>query len=130
MAKRSDKKEPRSLAELEKQDIGIYPKDSPRKGGIVVVERQAPLPPPEEMQDYENIKEGFAERIMVTAEENAQHRRKIESRNQIFSFFLVLCCLGLVGYSLYKEGSIIFPTFTVLALIAGLYAHMIKSKKD
>jgi uncharacterized membrane protein len=39
-----------------------------------------PIPDPESLAKYEQIQPGFAERIMVMAEEEAKHRRNNENR--------------------------------------------------
>lgn len=79
--------------------------------------RHGPLPDAEELQRYENIQPGFAERIMAMAEREATTRQtmiqnaqqaeiadlrseRIERRmGQILGFLLACAALGLAGYA-------------------------------
>ncbi len=60
-----------------------------------------PIPQPSDLQKYENIKIGFAERIVLMAEHEANHRQNIEHKiinsERIFNIFgqLVAACMGL-----------------------------------
>src|SRR5690606_39448599 len=72
-----------------------------------------PLPPPSELAAFDEIQPGFAERIMVMAEEQAKHRKQLEMkavdaeiedarsvrtqfrRGQIFG--LIIAVLGLIS---------------------------------
>ena len=129
MAKENDKEKQRSLAKREQGDAEVY-KTPSQKREVVVMQRRAPLPTPEEMQGYENVKKGFAERIMVRMEKNSDHNQIKEIRNQIFSFTVVLLVIGLIAYSLFLGTHWLFSMPVTLALIVGLYTDMIKSKKD
>ncbi|MCO6548312.1 MAG: DUF2335 domain-containing protein [Gilliamella sp.] len=48
------------------------------KQTVTATHREGPIPDSNEMAAYENIHEGFADRILVMAEENGKHRREIE----------------------------------------------------
>ena len=61
-----------------------------------------PLPPPHILENYENIKQGFAERIFSMAEKEQYHRHErrkaraaAEARGQYFAFSI--CLLAIVG---------------------------------
>src|SRR5262249_35575316 len=76
------------------------------KTATVRVTYEAPLPPPNMMQAYEEILPGSADRIIAMAERQSVHRQGMETnvvhsnsvterRGQIFAFILGL--VGLVG---------------------------------
>ncbi|MEZ5006959.1 MAG: DUF2335 domain-containing protein [Chitinophagales bacterium] len=64
-----------------------------------------PLPPPRMLKEYNNVIENGAERIMVMAEKQGEHRRSLESHavteqlrqsryGQIFGFIIALLLIG------------------------------------
>ena len=73
-----------------------------------------PIPSPEEMELYNKIEPGLANRIMIMAEENGRHIRicekkevdensKYNARGQIYGFIVTLFALGLCGLSLWFD---------------------------
>lgn len=46
-----------------------------------LVHFEGPLPPPEMLQQYEEIQTGFADRIVLRAEKEQQHRHKVDDGN-------------------------------------------------
>ncbi len=64
-----------------------------------------PLPPPAALEKYEQIKPGFAERIVSLSEGEAKHRRGVEHRvisyNFILTFIGQLFGLGAIGGVIY-----------------------------
>lgn len=89
----------------------------------VMVQYQGPIPPASELEKYEMIQHGFANRIMVMAEENSSHIRRCEqkdveatiaynARGQIFAFIVTLVTLALCALSIITGN-------TFLALIFG-----------
>jgi uncharacterized membrane protein len=92
--------EPRDVPEAYGQDaepiIG-----EPQKGGGYLVRaeavyvRQGPLPNAEEMERYEQVLSGSADRILVMAEKEVEHRHRMDKRGQLLgaalpAFFIVL----------------------------------------
>lgn len=73
---------------------------------------QGPLPPPEMLANYENVKTGFAERIVKRAEKEQKHRHEIEKifaqrhqdqldhktllsfRGQLLAFIIAMTVIG------------------------------------
>lgn len=106
------------------------------KGSKITETRQhirvAPLPHPSELEEYEKIKPGFAERIFVMAENQASHRQNLEQKTldasndhlkrrdaearwgQGFAFIIVLATV-VCGYYAARMGAQLFGSF-----IAGL----------
>ena len=82
-----------------------------RRGDNLVVAAQAsrfsgPLPPPDALEHYERIHQGFAERIVSMAEREQSHRHSIEGtalsgsvaaekRGQVFAF--LICTAVVIG---------------------------------
>ena len=48
------------------------------KQEVIAAHFQGPVPPPEILSGYNNIQEGFADRIVTLAERETAHRHKIE----------------------------------------------------
>ncbi len=68
---------------------------------------RGPIPQPSDLQQYENIKIGFAERIVKMAEQEATHRQKIDNKiinsERFFNVFgqLTAVCMGFSVIALY-----------------------------
>lgn len=91
-----------------------------------------PIPPPQVLKGYEDILPGSADRILTMAENQQQHRLKIEDkaitsqaenskRGQIFAFIVFILCtfIGLAfAYFDMKTFAGVFLTGTMLALVA------------
>jgi len=94
------------------------------------------IPPPNLMEKYENIKPGFAERIMKMAEQQSSHRREMEKKYIKSAFndsktglwlgfiivFFALCVSGFLIYSDKVIGGTILGT-TSLASLAGVFVY-------
>lgn len=99
----------------------------------VAQEYSGPLPPPKMLEHYNDIEEGFANRIVTMAEREQSHRHNLEqsgvtgaikkdSRGQhyalIVSVLIVLCCTFLIYSGHEISGSILGGgTLTGLAYI-------------
>lgn len=101
------------LKEIE-PEIAEVLKDLPeKKQNLIIstlqsVERESfsgPIPHPRLLQEYENVKNGFAERIVSMAEKEQKHRHKCEdkmvkstsnsaARGQWFAFIIAILFLG------------------------------------
>lgn len=98
-----------------------------------------PIPPAKELEKYEKIMAGSANRFMVWVEDQADHRRSLErkdtkaiitqeGRAQIFAFVLGLCAIGsavvvsLYGYP-WAAGAIVVPTFGAVGAIGILQSR-------
>lgn len=109
---------------------------SDSKGVLLAAESESfsgPLPPPELLQHYESVHEGFAERIISMAEKEQEHRHNAETvaidgslsaekRGQVFAFLLsgavVLGSIYLIATGHEVSGSILAGgTLTGLAYI-------------
>jgi uncharacterized membrane protein len=73
---------------------------------------QGPLPPAQQLQQYEQIQPGFADRILSLTEGEAAHRRQLEAeivkvskwatlRGQVFGFVSVIFLCAVCTYALY-----------------------------
>jgi uncharacterized membrane protein len=99
--------------------------------------RSGPLPAPEELQRYEFIHPGAADRIITMAESQGKHRRELEERvikadiwdghmALIFAFILALVCLVGGIYLLENDHYIagtIFAGVGVTAIIRAFLGH-------
>jgi uncharacterized membrane protein len=103
-----------------------------------------PLPPPEILNGYNDAVENGAERIMVMAEEQAKHRRELESHaikeqlrqsknGQIFGFIIALTLIGvstLLGfYGQPVLGGILGGT-TLVSLVTVFVIGKVTQKKE
>jgi uncharacterized membrane protein len=82
LAKRGSSKPSGEVArreDLEQLKVGL------RREFVQIVQSETfsgPLPPPEVMQGYEKVCPGAADRILVMAERQSEHRRSLEARYQ------------------------------------------------
>ena len=78
--------------------------------GIIAASYSGPLPLPQDLQQYENIQIGFAERIMSMAESESSHRHSAEQRQitterifimggQLVIVLVLLIVAGILGYA-------------------------------
>jgi uncharacterized membrane protein len=70
---------------LPKKNTGKVTKIPPNSNKGVIAQRESkhysgPIPEPLDLQKYEDIKIGFAERIVTMAENEASHRQNIEHK--------------------------------------------------
>lgn len=109
---------------------------------------QGPIPPPDHLAGYEDIKAGFAERILKMAEDQANHRYAIEHKSinsdvklrdrmmnerrsgqyMAFAIAILFPCLGafLITHGAKIEGSI----FGGVGLVPVIYAFIPKKDKN
>ena len=93
-----------------------------------------PLPAPESLAKYDNIIPGSAERILVMAEKEQNHRHQTENKTAkrqyvlvivsvIFAFVCVIALVGLVFYAIYKgsDNSALAAIITAIAAVAGIF---------
>jgi len=108
-----------------------------------------PLPHPEILQGYDNIQEGFADRVIRMAEIQIEHRHKMEEREleadieitkrnmeitasekktgQYLAFLIALALMG-CGILFAKLGGIGYGTTLITTTIAGLVSIFITGK--
>ena len=92
----------KKLSKSKSKASKILPK--PNNGNVIVRHLQdhysGPIPRPSDLQKYEDIKIGFAERIVTMGECEANHRQSIEHKiinsERIFSILgqLIATCMG------------------------------------
>lgn len=98
-----------------------------RGNHIIQIQRgfSGPLPPPEMLAQYEAVLSGGADRIVKMAEDQSSHRRRLESRGQIFGFSLALVAIlggiGLILDGRSAEGLV--PLIGALAGLVGLFIY-------
>ena len=93
-----------------------------------------PLPSADEFAKYEAAKPGTAERILVMAEQEAEHRRKMEkltvetsirlnASGQIFGFIIMLLSLGAIFTCILFNQPLIAipPAILALASLAAVF---------
>ena len=89
-----------------------------------------PLPHPDHLREYENILPGSADRVIRMAEEQAQHRRqletlvftsntKLEARGQILGFLIAITALVGGGYIM-ASGQSVWGAAVAISAVAGL----------
>ena len=84
-----------------------------------------PLPPPEMLAEYDAVLPGGADRIVSMAEDQSAHRRRMESRGQMFGFVLALVAiLGGIGLILDgKSTAGLVPLVGALGGLAGIFVY-------
>lgn len=102
-----------------------------------------PIPPAAELQKYENIQPGFADRILTMAEKQEAHRQKLETKmldegikseriGQIFGFIIFSAVL-IAGFILTLLNKSVEGVITILGSagsIIGLFIYGRKSAKQ
>jgi uncharacterized membrane protein len=83
-----------------------------------------PLPPPGMLARYNDALPDGAERIVKMAENQSAHRRKLESRGQLFAFALALVAI-VGGIYLIAEGRSVEGLVPLVAAIGGLLGFFI-----
>ena len=102
--------------------------------------RSAPLPDAEELAKYNNIIPNGADRIMIMAEKQADHRREMEARNvssqlkesnnwQKYAFVIVIVWM-IIGWILLYVGKEIAGGIFGWAPLAIVVWSFLKSKSD
>ena len=94
---------------------------------------QGPLPPPQQLAEYEKVHPGLAERIIQMAERQQNHRHqkdmapdKWRARGQWLGFAIVIVALGIVAY-LVANGSPIQGVVPVFIALSGLVSSAVWS---
>ena len=104
---------------------------------------KGPIPPPEILRDYENIKPGFAERIIAMAEREQNHRHDIENKlviseikntklGLIFAFIIGISAIFSGTYILlngYKLGGSVLSGIAAITLVGYFIKAVLKSRK-
>lgn len=132
MSNKLTKQQPKHVQQIQQHQINHY---------------QGPIPPPDHLADYENIKPGFADRILKMAEDQANHRYALENKSvgsditirsrmmserragqfMAFAIAVLFPCLGayLITHDAKIEGSI----FGGIGLVPVIYAFIPKKYK-
>lgn len=97
---------------------------------------QGPLPPPEDLQKYNMVVPGAAERILTMAEEEMKHRHNREnmaikynnrlvSISTIFAFVCVVIFAGILCYAIYchSDTAAIATAIGAIAAVVGLFTY-------
>ena len=124
----------------------IHPSSDSTKLSKHFIMRSGPLPAPSELAEYENIKIGFAERILTMAESQSKHRQELEKKQldaevkhlqrrdteakigQFFAFTIVLTAL-FVGLYAALEGQQIFATIISSLSLASIVWAFVNGRK-
>jgi uncharacterized membrane protein len=84
-----------------------------------------PLPPPEVLAGYNDALPNGADRIVKLAEEQAAHRRRLESRGQLllFAFAVVALVGGIVLIALGESAGGLVPIIGAIGGLGGLFVY-------
>jgi uncharacterized membrane protein len=95
--------------------------DRGQEGGIIEIKQgfSGPLPPPQMLAQYNAALPNGADRIVKMAEEQSAHRRRMESRGQVFAFILALVAI-LAGVGLILDGRSAEGLVSLVGALAGL----------
>jgi uncharacterized membrane protein len=99
-----------------------------------------PIPPPEILKGYNEVVKDGAERIIVMAEKQSDHRMQLENhavresgRGQIFAFILALVGMGITLISLkwgFEVVAGIFGSTTIVGLVSVFVLGKKAQQKD
>ena len=110
--------------------------NKPRDINAAIVQQQwsGPMPDPASLERYDHVVPGSAERILVMAEKEQQHRHDLEKAtarrrsrlamtSTVFAFLCVLSLIGLVVYAIYagSYGTALATVITAIAAVAGVF---------
>ncbi len=88
---------------------------------------QGPVLPPQVLKGYEEALLGAAERVFAMAERQASHRKRIESRGQMFGF--AIAATTIVGsFALIAVNKSLLGVAAVIAAVVGLSGLFVWSK--
>ncbi len=130
--------------------LGAVPDEGKREDvrqAIMLIKEESfsgPIPPPQALKGYEEVLPGSADRILKMAEQQQEHRMKMEnkaiskqlslnSRGQIFGFIIFFVCIGvaiLFAYLDMKYFAGIFLTVTMATIISIFVLGKKDSAKD
>ncbi len=116
--------------------VVVMPEDDSKMKNGRVLSYRGPLPLAEEIERYESVVPGSADRIIKMAENQQGHRHKIEDRTvwfigfqsllaPIFSFLTIILGMGIGTYLLLNgvTGAGIAAMFIPLSTIAGIFVY-------
>ena len=119
------------------------PKKAIMSAQVLAAHYSSPLPPAAELERYEVIYPGFAERLMNRYEKQSDHRMALETkvvesgiknsaRGQVFAFILASMTIGIGAFLIYQNKDIlgIASILGSLATLVGVFIYGNKSKKD
>lgn len=100
-----------------------------------------PVPHPSIIEHYERILPGAADRILKMSEKQSVHRHKIESRvvwfdgiksiiTPIFAFLSIIALIGIGGYLVYKDKTLVGSLMTGLGVLIPVLAPIFKTDKQ
>lgn len=107
-----------------------------------------PIPPPEVLAKYDELKSGLAERIVIMAEKQGDHRRSLEAKNldaqvnhtkardleaklgQFFAFILALFTILVGAYLVINNYQISGTIFGGMGLASIVLAFIYGTKKE
>ena len=110
--------------------------NKPEETNTAVTQQAAPspIPDPSSLERYNHVVPGSAERILVMAEKEQQHRHDLEDASArrrsrlavmaiVFAFICVLSLIGLVVYAIYtgSYGTALATVITAIAAVAGVF---------
>ena len=108
---------------------------------ITLTKWKAPLPRPQDLEHYEKIQKGLANRIVSMTENEQSYRHNFNNKGLsgeirlrtlglIFAFIIVIACLisTIILYSLSRDSNLTIALIVEIALIAGGFIYW--SKKD
>lgn len=101
------------------------------------------FPPAKELEHYESVYPGFAEKLMERYVKQSEHRMSLENkaidsgiknsaRGQVFAFILALVTILIGAFLIYldKDALGIVAILSALASLVGVFIYGNKSKKD
>lgn len=113
------------------------------QGKMVATHYSAPFPPATELERYEAVYPGFAEKLMERYVKQSEHRMSIENkvidsgiknsaRGQFFAFALALITILIGAFLIYLNKDVlgIVAILSSLAALVGVFIYGNKSKKD
>ena len=133
-----NRKKDRRIAELRQTQSEM------QEFGITAAIRKGPLPPPEEMQKYENLYPGATKLLFDNLIKQTNHRIELEKitiqgdnkradKAQWISFIIVMMILSLATVLFYigKDGYAVAAVFTAIApIIIAFISSSISRKKE
>lgn len=98
-----------------------------------------PIPQAEELEHYENVLPGLADRIVSMAEKQAKHRRRLETVDVVFehlhvtigqlSALIVAIFFGWVAWDLGRDGRELLAAFVGAVDLAALVSVFIYARR-
>lgn len=130
------------MADNKELVVGDAGRDKPMVHRSAVQVYSGPIPSARELEKYEDVLTGAADRILKMAEEQSIHRRKMESKmleanikaektGQIFGFavFVIALIAGIALMIMGKDAVGLITSLGSLAAIIGLFVYNRESEK-